>query len=46
MRQAQTRSSMNTGANSIPMDDHDLAAMLLQDHFTATAALIAFMAIS
>jgi hypothetical protein len=25
------------------MDDHDLAAKLLQDHFTATAALIALM---
>ena len=25
------------------MDDHELAAKLLQDHFTATAALIALM---
>ena len=25
------------------MDNHDLAAKLLQDHFTATAALIALM---
>jgi hypothetical protein len=25
------------------MDDHQLAAKLLQDHFTATAALIALM---
>lgn len=25
------------------MDDHELAAKLLQDHFTATAALIAIM---
>ena len=25
------------------MDDYDLAAKLLQDHFTATAALIALM---
>ena len=25
------------------MDDHDLAVKLLQDHFTATAALIALM---
>lgn len=25
------------------MDDHDLAAQLLRDHFTATAALIALM---
>jgi len=25
------------------MDDHDLAATLLKDHFTATAALVALM---
>jgi hypothetical protein len=25
------------------MDDHDLAARLLRDHFTATAALLALM---